>query len=178
MRRASDLQRANAVKARLPRCGAKCRDGSRCNNPGTGAGGKCPKHGGLTPSGDNWHCVRWPKNEARYQRKVAALARRRAKRAAEIAAMNPERRAKYEAWHTATRKPGSKSARVRAKQNREAREILERAKTARTAPDPEIEALKAELDAVRARRAALEAELARLDAGEPTDQFPTGGVFE
>lgn len=32
-------------------CGAKTRSGETCKRPGTGAGGRCSNHGGLSPSG-------------------------------------------------------------------------------------------------------------------------------
>lgn len=155
---ASDLQRANAVKARLPHCGAKCRDGTRCRNPGAGAGGKCPKHGGLTPSGDRWHVPVLPPDGPRLERKLATLAKRRKKREAEIRAMTPERRERYEAWHR-VRKPGSASRREQARQDRDAKALFG-APRRDSAADPVAAALQADLAAVRAEKARLEALLA------------------
>jgi hypothetical protein len=166
-RRRPDPTKARAVKARLPRCGAKCRNGQPCRNPGTGAGGRCPKHGGLTPSGDQWHVARLPRDDGpRYDRKIATLAKRRAKRAAEIAAMSPGRRARYDEW-CRTHKPGRRSDRERARRDREAREILSRPRP--TQANPELAALEAELAEVRASCAKLEALLAGQD--------PEEGVF-
>jgi len=155
--RRPDPTKARAVKARLPHCGAKCRDGRRCRNPGVGAGGRCPKHGGLTPSGAQWHVERLPRDDRRYARKLETLAKRRAKRAAEIAAFSPERKARYDAW-CKTHKPGSAAARARARQDREAAKLL--AEPSPQPVNPEIVRLQAVLDELRQRNAQLEAELA------------------
>jgi hypothetical protein len=160
------MHQANAVKATLPRCGAKCHRGGVCQNPGTGAGGRCPKHGGLTPSGDQWHVARLPPDGARLVRKLESLAERRKKRAAEIAAMSPKQRERYDTW-CKTHRPGRSAGREARRRDREAREILERPRIAPVTP--EIAALEAALADARARREALEALLADLTA-EGQDQ--------
>lgn len=153
-RRRPDLRAANAVKAVLPRCGAKCRDGNRCRNPGVGAGGRCHRHGGHTPSGSRWHVVSLPPDGPRRERKIAALARRRKKRAAEIAAMSSEERARYDAW-CRTHKPGRRADRARAKRDHEALQFLQRPKVEYV--DPDVAALEAKLAELNAERARLEA---------------------
>jgi hypothetical protein len=85
--------------------------------------------------------------------------------------MSPERRERFETWHSAGRKPGSRAGRVRAKQEREAKELLQSLIEAKKKPvdaaDPVDAELAAQLEAVRARRAALEAEF--------SDQIATEG---
>lgn len=149
------LARANAVKAALPKCGARNKRGGVCQNTGTGAGGRCPMHGGKTPSGKNWHVAVLPANGPRLERKLAALAKRREKRAAEIAAMSPERRAQYDQW-CRTHKPGRPADRETARRDREAWQWLVQPAPP-VAPDPKTEAL---LDL----RAELRDQAARLEA--------------
>ena len=150
------VRQANLARAKLPHCGAKARRGGVCRNPGTGAGGRCPKHGGLTPRGDQWHVARLPRDDGpRHDRKVAALAKRRAERAAEIAAMSPEHRARYDEW-CRTHKPGRSAVRERARRDREANELLSRPRPPAPA-NPELEALEAELAEVCALNKRLEA---------------------
>jgi hypothetical protein len=153
--RRPDPTKARAVKAKLPHCGAKCRDGSRCRNPGVGAGGRCPKHGGLTPSGDRWHVVRLPRDDRRYARKLETLAKRRAKRAAEIAAFSPPQRERYDKW-LKTHKAGSRASRERARQDREAAKLFAKPRPP-APPNPELERLEAELAAIRITTGRLEA---------------------
>lgn len=43
----------NRRRDSLPKCGAKCRSGDACRNIAMG-NGRCWRHGGLTPSGDQW----------------------------------------------------------------------------------------------------------------------------
>jgi len=144
--------RARAGKAKLPRCGAKTKgDGSPCKNPGVGAGGRCFSHGGATPRGAQWHRPQFPKNDARYRRKLIALAKRKAKLEARIAAMTPEERAKYEKY-SAWNRPGSPSERETRRRNREAMKLIARREQT---PDPELAALEAEWTAARARLEAL-----------------------
>lgn len=151
------LARANAAKAALPKCGAKTRQGEVCQNPGTGAGGRCPMHGGKTPSGKNWHVAVLPAAGPRLERKLAALAKRRRERAAEIAAMDPARRAKYDAW-CATHKAGGPAGRERARRDREMAQFFQKPPPERPI-DPRLEALAARLQEIRLRRAVLEAQI-------------------
>jgi hypothetical protein len=156
-RRRSDLRAANAVKAKIPHCGAKCRGGTRCRNPGAGAGGRCHRHGGLTPSGKNWHRVMLPKDDGpRRDRKIAALAKRRRQRAERLAAMTDDERQAFERRSRAAQ-PRTKAERETQRRDREAREILERPRTTPVTPDPEVIALEAQLAEVRAHRARLKA---------------------
>ena len=149
------LRKANAVKAAMPRCGAKNKRGGVCRNPGTGAGGKCPRHGGLTPSGRLWHVPVLPAGGPRLERKLAALAKRRKKRAAEVAAMTPERRARYDAWH-ATHAPGSPAKREMARRERETWQWLAQP-PAPTEPNPRLAMLKAVQAELKKERERLEA---------------------
>jgi hypothetical protein len=91
----------------------------------------------------------------RYARKLETLAKRRAKRAAEIAAMSPEQRARYDAW-CRTHKPGSGAGRERVRQDRAANELLSRPRPP-APPNPELAALEAELAEVCALNKRLEA---------------------
>ena len=83
--------------------------------------------------------------------------------------MSPERRAAYEA-RIASMKPGARAGRLKAKQEREAAALLQRAAADPKPVDPVEEELAAQLEAIRARRAVLEAELA--------DRVSTEGVFD
>lgn len=159
-----------------PRCGAaRKRDGDPCSNPSM-KNGRCPLHGGKTPSGDQWHVVQFgdcstPHGEAKFNRKLRDHQRYAAKRAARLAAMTPEQRAKHDAWHRA-HAPGAavrrRADRVRATQNAEIRRLF--AQEPRQGPaDPESIRIKTAL-------AAAEAELARLEerAGKPNNDE---GIF-
>lgn len=115
-----------------PRCGAHCRtNGMTCQRVGL-ENGRCYMHGGLTPKGDQWHKPKWPKADSprfedKLARKVKDRERAAQKRAERVAAMTPEERSKFEAWHQA-RKPGSaierEARRQRTKKAREIRELL------------------------------------------------------
>jgi len=96
-----------------------------------------------------------PPNGPRLARKLESLAGRHKKRAAEIAAMSPERRARYDEWRK-THKPGRRAERESRRRDREAAELLSR-RTTPTPLDPEIVALEAQLAEVRAHRARLKA---------------------
>jgi hypothetical protein len=79
------------------------------------------------PAGERWHKPTRPARTAdaeKIERKLRDLARRQKKRAARLAAMTPEQRATYDAWHRAHR-PGPALAREGARRNREARKLLE-----------------------------------------------------
>lgn len=170
--------RANlATFAKAPRCGAaRKRDGKPCVNPAM-ANGRCAIHGGKTPRGDNWHRPRFPdpstpKGQAKFNRKLRDLNRYAEKRAARIAAMSPEEFARHQAWHR-THKPGSRLARcaegTRARNDAEVRLLLSGDAPCR--PDsPEKTLLLAE-------RAAVLAELARLDAQNTKPENENEGIF-
>lgn len=165
--RAHARQRATVNQKALrakPRCGAKRRDGEPCTQPGM-ANGRCRLHGGLTPRGRAWHVsqhgdVSTPAGVARFNRKVRQQQRYAKQRAARLAAMTPEQRAAYDAWHRA-RRPGLTTAarsaeRARARENAEARRLF--------AEQPPEAALSPEAARIRETLAFAEAELARLEA--------------
>lgn len=109
-------RRMNAAKAKADRCGARRkRDGLPCELPGL-ENGRCHLHGGRTPKGDGWHRPIWPNKaapnaEEKLNRKLQDLERAAQKRAKRVAAMTPERRAKYDRWQRSHR-PGSRTARA------------------------------------------------------------------
>lgn len=160
-----------------PRCGAaRKRDGEPCRNPAM-KNGRCGLHGGKTPRGRQWHVVQFPDcstpaGEAKFNRKLRYQRRYAAKRAAKLAAMTPEQRARHDAWHR-THRPGAGAARSaereRARQNAEARALLTVG-----APQP---VSGPELARVRTALAAATAKLARLEAnaGKPVDDDQ--GIF-
>jgi hypothetical protein len=130
---ALESAKANLAKFNAaPRCGAsRKRDGEPCGNPAM-KNGRCDLHGGKTPSGRQWHVVQFPDcstphGEAKFNRKLRDHKRYAEKRAARLAAMTPEQRAKHDAWHR-SRPPGAEAARsaqrARAGQNAEARLLL------------------------------------------------------
>lgn len=160
-----------------PRCGARRkRDGAPCCRPAM-KNGRCYLHGGKTPSGRQWHVVQFPDcstpaGEAKFNRKLRDRERIARKRAAWIAAMTPERRAKYDAWHR-THAPGAKAAR---KTERERRRQSVRARlllnggASRATSDPKLVLIEATLVELRA-------ELARLEAQDRSLKDADGGVF-
>jgi len=110
--------------AELPRCGARRRsDGEPCQNPGTGAGGRCRLHGGKTPAGSGWHRPAWPDKksanlERKLRRKLDQLARDAERRRRRVAALTPEQRERYETWlrdHDPRKSPGERAARRHAR---------------------------------------------------------------
>lgn len=158
----STAARANlklAMKARetLPRCGAKRRtDGGVCAAIAM-SNGRCYLHGGSTPSGKDWHRVQLTnrsKSTKKLDRKLKALERRRAKQAARVAAMTPEERARYDAWHAA-RKPGGPEIRRAAADVREFRDMLAERAIAAPAETPEAKAIREAIEALERQAAAL-----------------------
>ncbi|MGB3045015.1 MAG: HGGxSTG domain-containing protein [Xanthobacteraceae bacterium] len=149
-----------------PRCGAKRkRDGKPCENPAM-KNGRCPLHGGKTPSGDQWHVVQYSDcstshGAAKFNRKLLDHQRYAKKRAARLARMTPDERAKHDAWHQ-SHKPGSaarrSAAQLRAAQNAEAKRILAQ-EPHQTPPSPELARVKAALAAARAELARVEARI-------------------
>jgi hypothetical protein len=171
--------RANLAKlGAAPRCGAKRkRDGRPCQNPGM-RNGRCDRHGGKTPCGDNWHTTIWPDcstpaGAKKFNRKLQQLQKRAEERAARLAVMTPERRAKYDAWHR-TRPRGAaalrRAARERVRQNAQARLLLTVGP-----PQPglgtEAARIEAALHAVRAKLTALEARTAKSSNDDEEDIF-------
>lgn len=140
--RRANIEKANAVNREAPKCGALSRtSGQPCKKVAL-ENGRCRIHGGKTPKGDQWHKPQFPGPGApfeKYEKKLAELERRRKHRAARLAAMTPEERAKHDAWHKA-RKPGGRADRERGRMDRGAKELL--AKTgARRPKHPDARAL-------------------------------------
>lgn len=152
------------VLPQLPRCGAKTRvTGEPCKRLPEPGRTRCRYHGGKTPKGAGWHRPQFhpSADPKKADKKLADLARREKKRRARLAAMTPEERARYEAWHAA-RRPGGAAARRMARQARDAaalvRELLA------TEPPPSDDAA-----ALAARIRELEAEAERLSAPLPVN---------
>jgi hypothetical protein len=169
----ANIRKFNAA----PRCGAaRKRDGEPCCNPAM-KNGRCGLHGGKTPRGRQWHVVQFPEcstpgGEAKFNRKLLDQKRYAAKRAAKLAAMTPDQRARHDAWHR-THRPGAGAARnaerERARQNTEARALL--------TVGPSLPTTDPELARVLTALAAATAKLARLEgkAGRPIDDDQ--GIF-
>jgi len=148
-----------------PRCGAKRkRDGEFCEKPVVKGRTKCRLHGGATPRGRQWHVVQFPADEAKFNRKLCDQKRYAAKRAARLAAMTPDQRAKHDAWHR-THRPGVGAARnaerERARQNAEARALLT-VGPFQPVSGPELARVLTALTAVRAKLARLDAKAGKL----------------
>lgn len=150
-------EKSRIARLRKSRCGARKKGGGLCRNLPL-ANGRCKFHGGLSVGSDQWLKVQWPSDPVRLEKKKLEIARRRQRQRERVAEMTPEQRARWEAWHAA-RKPGPKSARLRAKQDREMAALLARPRQP-AAPSFEVEALEAELAAIRAERERLQAIIA------------------
>jgi hypothetical protein len=152
-----NLQKAHEAQRTYPLCNAKRRDGGRCGNLGTGTGGRCRLHGGATPTGKDWHRVQLTNasnSPEKLDRKLKDVERRRAKQAARVAAMTPEERAKYDAWHAA-HKPGGPGVRRAAREAREFRDMQAERASAAPVESPEAKALREAIEALERRSAAL-----------------------
>jgi hypothetical protein len=152
-----NLRKAHEAQRSYPLCNAKRRDGGRCENLGTGTGGRCRLHGGATPTGKDWHKVQLTnpgKSPEKLERKLRDVARRRAKQAARVAAMTPEQRARYDAWHAA-RRPGGPEVRRAAREAREFRDMLAERASAAPVETPEARAIREAIEALERRTAAL-----------------------
>lgn len=164
-------EKSRTVRLHKVRCGARRKtDGLPCRRQPL-KNGRCRLHGGASVGGAAWHVVQWPDpilEPERYAKKLKEITRRRRKQAARVAAMTPERRRAYVEWHR-TRKAGGAAGREKARRDREMAALLS-AKRDRVV-DPVAEALEAQLAAVRADRARLEALLAepKPDDGESDD---------
>jgi hypothetical protein len=105
------IRQWNAERARLPRCeairkssgGGKCRQWPMPN-------GRCYWHGGATPRADQYHHMQVPATVEKLDAKLHTNQRKNKRRAAWLAAMTPERRAKFDAWHR-SHPSGSQAAR-------------------------------------------------------------------
>ncbi|MBZ9742363.1 hypothetical protein [Mesorhizobium sp. CO1-1-4] len=162
----------NRTRHLQPKCGAaRKRDGEPCQNLAM-ANGRCPRHGGKTGKGNNWHRPVWPHRDApdamaKLDRKLKALDRAAAKRAKRVAAMSPEQRQRYDAWQK-THQPGPAAARQRKRADRKsAAEIRDLVSQPRPAPSAEV----LELERLIADR---KADLARVTA---ENEYPDPGAF-
>ncbi len=162
------------VRPFLPRCGAKRRtDGEPCQAPVVPGKNRCRWHGGLVPSGDQWHTLQWPKGDAKdWQKKLNAKLQRdernRRRKERRLAKLSPEERAKYEEWAKYHR-PGSKIERSKA---RAAKKVAAAVKSSLEEPERPISPELAEL---RDKAAALEA--ARDHYRSLAEQQNDEGVF-
>ncbi|MBZ9889464.1 hypothetical protein LB559_16175 [Mesorhizobium sp. BR1-1-3] len=152
----------NRTRHLQPKCGAARKsDYAPCQNLAM-ANGRCHKHGGKTPKGDNWHRPLWPHRDApgantKLNRKLNDLQRTAAKREKRVARMSPEERAAHEQWQR-THKPGSAAERQRQ------REFRRQAKESRLllsaepppAPTPEAQELQKLIDQLKAELLELE----------------------
>jgi hypothetical protein len=169
----ANLAKFNAA----PRCGAaRKRDGEPCRNPAM-KNGRCDWHGGKTPSGRQWHVVQFPDCStptglAKFNRKLHDRERYAEQRAARLAAMTPEQRAKHDAWHR-THAPGAAALRdaerVRRGQSADAKRLLAQGPLS-VAPGTKLARVRAALATTRARLASLEARTTK-----PTDEDE--GIF-
>src|SRR4051812_30484830 len=126
----SALGKKNAAAwRRRPRCGAFAKSTGRpCQRPGFGPSGRCPTHGGATPSGSRWHVLQLGHDPAKNARKLDAHERRYAKRMKRLAAMSADERKRYDSW-LASHRPGPpgprRAARARRRQSQEAHAFLD-----------------------------------------------------
>jgi hypothetical protein len=148
-------------RAKYPKCSAMSKTtGERCRQLAL-ENGKCHYHGGRTPKGDAWHKVQLPTKSGgsieKLDAKMRDAARRERRRAARVARMSDEERARYEAWQRA-HKPGSVSDRDAARRDREAaRMFAETAARPPRPPTPEETAIASEIARLKARLAKIDA---------------------
>jgi hypothetical protein len=141
--------------------------------------GRCDRHGGKTPSGRQWHVVQYsdcstPAGEAKFNRKLRTQQRYAEQRAARLAAMTPEQRAKYDAWHR-SHAPGAAATRnadrERTRQNAEARLLLATEPRQRLS-DPETSRIETALATAKAKLANLEGRTTK-----PSNDDDAEGIF-
>lgn len=153
-----------------PKCGARRKqDGLPCEAPAL-ANGRCRIHGGLTPSGPNWHRVRYPAASAppaKLEKKLQEIEQRERRRRSRVAGMSPEERARYEQRRRAMR-PRSPTVRAQERQDHEAAKLLSRPAAPASAVTPEGEWLRAEMRRLDAEATRLTAWLA--EHGEGAEQ--------
>ena len=166
------IRQWNAGRARLPRCEATRKsDGCPCQQWPM-ANGRCHWHGGATPRGDQYHRAQPSRSVEKLDAKLQAAQRKQKQRAARLATMTPEQRARHDAWHRA-RAPGAAATRSarreRARQNADARAVLN-VGPSQPVSDPELVRVETAL-------AVAKAKLARFEAAsvKPTDE--NEGVF-
>jgi len=141
------------------KCGARRKqDGEPCQRPAL-PNGRCRLHGGLTPRGADWHRVQLPTTSVhKLEKKLRELDLRRKRRAARVAAMPPERRAKYEAQSQAAQ-PRSLVERENKRRAREAAKLL-LSQPPPAAVDPELARLQAKMAELDVEEVRLKARLA------------------
>lgn len=165
------------VRPHLQKCGAKSRStGEPCRAPVVPGKNRCRWHGGLVPSGDQWHTLQWPKPDAKdWQKKLNEKLKRdernRRRKERRLAKMSPEQRAKYDEW-LKYRRPGSK---VERSKPRAAKKAAEEFKALTEQPEQPV---SPELAALQAHAAYLEAERDRYRALAQAEQQPTTGAFD
>jgi hypothetical protein len=171
------IRQWNAKRDLMPRCDAVSKSsGGRCRQWPM-QNGRCHWHGGRTGRGDLWHLPQYADcstaaGEAKFNRKLRDLKRYADKRAARLAAMTPEQRARHDAWHRA-HAPGAaaprRANRERTRQSSEARGLIAQ-QPRQLASDPEATRIERAL-------AAASVELARLEArsAKPTEEDE--GIF-
>ncbi len=161
-------------------CGARTKsteDHRPCLNLALAGSNRCRIHGGTTPKGDQWGLVLWPSGkapdaEAKLQAKLKRIERDRKAKAKRLAAMSPEERQRYD-QRANTHAPGPKSERARRRDDRK------RAAEIRASLDkPDDKPISAELAALQAQAAYLEAERNRYRAlAQAEQQQNDEGVF-
>jgi len=147
----SDWQRK--VRPGLAKCGAKRRrDGEPCQQVAM-ENGRCHRHGGKTPKGEDWHVHQWPKPAnsvelriGRVQKKRKATARALAKK---LATMTPEELERYEAWQK-SHVPGPATERKRRRSDRRLAVEIAASLSAPTALSGEALELQMEIDRLEA----------------------------
>ena len=123
------LDVARAVLSAKPKCGAKRkRDGQPCQQPAL-ENKRCKFHGGATPRGAAWHrikCRRRAKARGveKFERKLEDQQKRKDRRYQRLAMMNPEQRAKHQAWQ-ASHQPGPASGRAHRRQQLKTKAMLD-----------------------------------------------------
>ncbi len=160
-------------------CGARTKsteDHRPCLNLALAGSNRCRIHGGATPKNDQWGFVRWPSGkapdaEAKLQAKLKRIERARKEKAKKLAAMSPEERQRHD-QRAKTHAPGPALERARRRDDRkraaEIRAGLEK---------PDDKPISAELAALQAQAAYLEAERDRFRALAQAQQQPNESVF-
>lgn len=162
------------VRRTLPRCGALARStGEPCRQIGM-ENGRCYVHGGRTPKGDDWHKPRWPDGNAasfeeKLNRKLVDRERAAKRRAARLAAMTADERARHEEWQR-THKASSAPKRAKARANRQAAAAIRAALLDADQPRP-VDQVAKEL---QRKIDALERRLRDVAGADPADELPTG----
>ena len=180
------IAKHNQGRHLLPKCGAMAKStGQPCKGLAM-KNGKCPYHGGKTPSGDGWHRPVWPNRDApnavqRMHAKLSDLERAARKRAKKLSAMTPEEKARHSTWHrdhpvtTATDRAERKRLRREALA---ARDLLSALPADNISADPEYQAIVARIAELKAMlAAAAERAQTRNSPQDGVDTTEEKGVF-